>query len=339
MTPTVGIPGTIPTQRGGRYGVRSTVALLLLLAIAGFGIGEMVISKRADAIRADARHRAEVILDSRAETAAAWLPRWRDATRTLRTNPTVQLFAATMAARGPGASADADLLTYLQSVFDSFATRRTDVAAARLLDAEGQAFLASAHAVRLGDAQRTQARSVLSSGSGVIGALRETEAGVVYDVFLPVFPAQALTPAAAKQPVAVMALAVKAAPGLAETLAPGRTLESGEAVALLQTGEGGAIAAGPNAALSPVPPGVLAAAKDFAVADGKYALAAPVADSPWKILYTRGADSVDDEIVATRVVVDLLIFAALACIAAVMGVLWWRHALYNSQQLTGSPSA
>lgn len=329
MTPTAGILGALPARRSGRTGIRTALALLLLLAMAGFGVGEWVIASRTEAILGVARHRAEVIAQGRGELVVGWLTRWSDATQPLRANPTVQIFAATMAARGPGATADADLLAYLQTVFDDYVGRRDEIAAARMLDGEGRAFLASARALALDEAQRALSRDAAASGKGEIGRLRESDAGLVYDVFLPVFPAQALTPEAAQRPVAVLALTVRAAPGLAEALAPGRTLEPGESVALLQA----EVAASANAALQPVSPSVLKAATRFAEAEGRYVLAEAVPGSPWQVLYARDADAVRGAIVTTRVVVDLLILAALACVAAVGAILWWRQTTQNSLEL------
>lgn len=333
MTPTAGILGAFPSRRSGRAGVRMAAVLLLLLAIAGFAAGEFVIASRSEGILAAARHRAEVIAQGRGEVVAGWLARWRDATLPLRANPTVQIFAATMAAHGPGATADGDLLAYLQSAFDNYAGRRDEIAALRLLDAEGRAFLASARALPLETAQRDQARRIVGSGAGEIGRLRESSAGLVYDVFLPVFPAQALTPEAARRPVAVLVVSVRAATELAEALAPGRTLEAGESVRLLQAEAGGAVAVSSTAALEPVSPAALAAAGRFAEAEGRYLLAEAVAGSPWRVLYARDAEAVRSAIVATRVVVDLLILAALACVAAVGGILWWRQTTQNSLEL------
>lgn len=329
MMPTAGILGALPSRRRGRAGIRTAVAVLLLLAAAGFAAGEAVIASRGAAILAAAQHRAEVIAQGRGELVAGWLTRWRDATQPLRDNPTVQIFAATMAARGPGATADADLLAYLQTVLDDYAGRRDEIAAARMLDADGRAFLASARALALEEAQRDQARDVAATGKGEIGPLRESAAGLVYDVFLPVFPVQALTPEAAQRPVAVLALSVRAAAGLADALAPGRTLEAGESVRLLQADA----AATADGRLHPVPPAVRAAAERFGEAEGAYALAAAVQGSPWQVLYARDAGSVRSAMVTTRVVVDLLILAALACVAAGGATLWWRQKTQSSEDL------
>lgn len=333
MTPTAGILGAFPSRRNGRAGIRTAVTLLLLLAVAGFAAGELVIASRSESILAAARHRAEVIAQGRGEVVSGWLSRWRDATQPLRGNPTVQIFAATMAARGPDATADADLLAYLQSVFDNYVGRRDEITALRMLDAEGRAFLASAHAPLLDAAQRDQARHAIGSGTGEIGRLHEGSSGLIYDVFLPVFPAQALTPEAARRPVAVMVLSVLAADELAEALAPGRTLDPEESVRLLQAEAGGAMAVSSEARLEMVPPSALTAAGRFAEAEGSYLLTEAVAGSPWQVLYARDAAAVRGAIVATRVVVDLLILAALACVAAVGGILWWRQATQNSLEL------
>lgn len=329
MTPTAGILGAFPSRRSGRAGIRTAALLLLLLAVTGFGVGEWVIASRSEAILAAARHRAEVIAEGRGEIVAGWLTRWRDATAPLRGNPTVQIFAATMAAQGPGATVDSDLFAYLQSVFDDYAGRRDEVVAARMLDAEGRAFLASARAPGLDDSQRAQARAVAASGQAEIGRLRESDAGLVYDVFLPVLPVQASIPAAAQRPVAVLALTVHAAAGLAEALAPGRTLEAGESLALLQAD----VAATADAALRPVAPAVRAASAEFAAAEGRYVFAATVQGSPWKLLYARDAATVRGEIVTTRVVVDLLVLAALAVVAAGGAILWWRQTTHSSLEL------
>lgn len=326
-----GLLGPLPSRNSGRYGIRSVIGLLLVLAVVGFGIGEVIIAQRADSILSAARHRAEVILQNRADLIRSWLPRWIDATAPMRGNPMIRVFAATAAS---GATVDPDLLVYLQGVLDDFANRRDEVAAAYMLDAEGRAFLASSHGPKLDDARRQQAEDVTATGKPRIGALRRSDNALVYDVFMPVFPEQAASPTAAARPVASLVLTVRAAAGLAEALAPGRTLESGEHLVLVQ---GDQASEAKGAELAPIAPPVLAAAAQFGTAmigaDERYVLAEAVPETPWQVLYDVDASMVRGDIVATRVIVTLLILAALGCIGAGVLVVWWRQSLHNSLAL------
>ncbi len=329
-----GLLGPLPARNSGRYGIRSVIGLLVLLAVVSFGIGEAIIAQRTDAIRSTARHRAEVILQNRAELIGNWLPRWLDATAPMRGNPMIRVFAATAAAEGLSSTVDPDLVAYLQGVLDDFAHRRDDVAAAYMLDAQGRAFLASSHGLHLDDARRLQAEEVTASGKPRLGELRFAADNLVYDVFLPIFPDQAASPEAAAHPVATLALTIRAGAGLAEALAPGRTLEAGEALMLLQ-GNLATDAKGAN--LDMLAPAVLEAAHAFAVAplggSDRYVLSEPVPETGWRVLYDIDAAIVQGDIVATRVVVTLLILAALGCVAAGVLVVWWRQSLHNSLAL------
>lgn len=334
-----GLLGPLPSRNSGRYGIRSVIGLLVVLALVGFGIGEVIIGQRADTILSAARHRAEVILQNRAELTGAWLPRWLDATAPMRGNPMIRVFAATAAAEGLGSTVDPDLVAYLQGVLDDFASRRAEVAAAYMLDAEGRAFLASSHGSRLDEARRQQAQGVTGTGEPRIGALRPSDDGLVYDVFMPVFPDQAASAAAAARPVATLVLTIRAGAGLAEALAPGRTLEADENLALMQAlpGGGSVAADAKGAGLDPVATTTLSAASHFGVATLKgtdrYVLSEPVPGTSWQMLYDVDAASVRGDIVATRVVVSLLILAALGCIGAGVLVVWWRQSLHNSLAL------
>lgn len=334
-----GLLGPLPSRNSGRYGIRSVLGLLAVLAVVGFGIGEAIIGQRSATILSAARHRAEVIVQNRADLTRAWLPRWLDATAPLRSNPMVRVFAATTASEGLGSTADPDLVEYLQGVLDDFSSRRSEVSAAYMLDTAGRAFLASSHGIALDESQRQQARSAAENGHPRIGAMRRAEDGLVYDVFMPVFPDQASSPEAAARPVATLVLTIKAAEGLAEALAPGRTLEVGENLALMQSlAAGGAVATDAKTVeLRPVAPAVIEAARDFRIAETpngeRYVLSEPVPETPWSVLYDIDAGVIRGSIIETRVVVSLLILAALGCVAAGVLVLWWRQSLHNSLEL------
>jgi PAS domain S-box-containing protein len=334
-----GLLGPLPSRNTGRYGIRSVIGLLVVLAVVGFGIGEVIVGQRADTILAAARHRAEVILQNRADLIRAWLPRWLDATAPLRGNPMIRVFAATATSQGLGSSVDPDLIADLQGVLDDFASRRVEVAAAYMLDADGRAFLASSHGPHLDETLRRQAQDVTGTGTPRIGALRASEDGLVYDVFMPVFPDQATSPAAAARPVATLMLMIRAGAGLAEALAPGRTLEADENLVLLQAlPGGGSVAANAKAEnLNPLAPAILASASQFGIATlqgrERYLLSEPVPQTAWQLLYDIDAASVRGDIVATRLVVSLLILAALGCVGAGVLVVWWRQSLHNSLAL------
>ena len=331
-----GLLGPLPSRNSGRYGIRAVLGLLAVLTVVGFGIGELIIDQRVDTIVRAAQHRAEVIVQNRADIAKAWLPRWRDATAPLRTNPMIRVFAATAVSGGTGGTVDPDLVTYLQGVLDDFGSRRDEVAAAYMLDADGRAFLASSHGPSLENAQRQQARQVIQTAASRIGTLRQSGSELVYDVVMPIFPDQAATPAAAARPVAALALTIRAAAGLAAALAPGRTLEAGEHLVLVQSlPDGGSVATNANATgLSPIAATVLRAAAKFQVAPtpngDRYILSEPVPGTPWQVLYGVDAGIIRGHIVATRIVVSLLILAALGCVAAGVLVVWWRQSLHNS---------
>lgn len=329
-----GLLGPLPSRNAGHYGIRSVIGLLVVLAVVGFGIGEIIIGQRAASILSAARHRAEVILQNRADLTRAWLPRWLDATAPMRGNPMIRVFAATASSEGLGSTVDPDLLVYLQGVLDDFASRRAEVAAAYMLDAEGRAFLASSHGPHLDDVRRQQAQGVTKTGTPRIGVLRQSDDGLVYDVFMPVYPDQAASPAAAAQPVATLVLTIRAGAGLAEALAPGRTLEPGENLMLLQ---GDLATDAKGAGLVPVAPPLLAAAPKFGVAklDGgeRYILSEAVPETPWQVLYDVDAALIRGDVVATRVIVTLLILAALGCVGAGVLVVWWRQSLHNSLAL------
>lgn len=328
-----GLLGPLPQRRSGRYGFRAVLALLAVLAVVAVGIGEAIIGSRSEAILAAARHRATVILQNRAETVGDWLPRWEDATAPLRTNPTIQVFAATAS----GGGIDPDMVVYLQSVLDDFASRRPDIAAAYMLDSTGQSFLAASHGLPLDEPRRHLAREVFGDGASRIGGLRPTDAGLVYDVAMPILPAQAVSPDAAARPVAVLLLGVRAQTAMTEALAPGRTLEADERVFLLQSLDNSTVAVDAGGSeLRQIPAEIVRAAADFGVvsADGEhYVLDGAVPGTAWRILYQRDAAFVHGQVMTTRLVVYALILAALACVGAGVLIVWWRQSLHNSQQL------
>ena len=332
--------GDAPEKTEARHNPRPLIGLIVVLAVIGFGIGEWVISSRAKAIVGTARHRAEVILANRAETAEGWLGRWRDATAPLRDNPTIQIFAReTTRGGGTGAQA-ADLVSYLQMVMDDFFRQRPEVLASHLVDARGRAFLASSHAGALAEEERAQARAVFPTGKERIDPLRVRDGRLVYDVYLPLRAAQAAGKEDVDRSVAVLILTIDAEGALAEILEPGRTLETGEHIALLQGREGALVAAlRDGKTLVPVAAETLAAAGRFEPAqapglkDAAYLLAEAVPGTPWRVLYARNAAEVRGDIVATRIVVTLLVVAVLVCVGAGIVLLWWRQSLQASRQL------
>ncbi len=332
------LPGPLPLRRNPRL----MIGLIVAVSVAGFGFGEVVIAKRGQTLLEAARHRAEVVVESRAQLAEGWKARWRDATAPLRSNPAIRLFAERTAGGGTGASAQDDdaLVPYLQAALDDFFRRRPEVASARLLDGQGRAFLATSGAQAPSDSMRDQARRVFIDGEEHFGGLVDAADGLLLDVFLPLRPVQAKNETEAKRPVAVLAVSVRAAGPLNEILAPGYTLEPDERVALVQDGPSGAEAAFfGQAALSAAPAGGPPAVRTFergetADAAPAYLLAQEISGTPWRLLYVRDAAALDGERMDVRIVVDLLVLALAVLLSAGIVFLWWRQSLLASRQLT-----
>ena len=334
-----------PDPRAAKRNFVPLVGLILLLAVAGFVLGEWAISSRSRTILEDARHRASVILESRTATVEGWMARWRVETQPLRTNPMVRLFAEQAGKQGLRGAGDAEAAVYLQAVMDDVFRRRGDVAAAYLLDGSGRAFLATSAAQPLSETQREQARALFASGGERIDRLRALNDGLAFDLYLPLHPAQAETESAASASVAVLLVVVRADTALNEALASGRTLEKDERMALIQDGDqGGTVlfSGTKDGKIAPfaAPAGLLDAGGRFGKAalpfqDGEaYLRVQEAQDTPWRLVYARDARSIDGALVEVRVIVDLLVLALALSISAGIILLWWRQSLQASQQLT-----
>lgn len=314
--------------------------LIAVVAIAGFAIGEWMIDKRVQMLESQALHRAEVILENRADLGAGWKDRWSETVAPLVSNPAIRLFAAGVSSADGGVSPD--LVPHLQAMMDDFFSRRPEVASAHLIDRNAVAFLATTHGDALSEESRMLARSVFAEGAGpVLGKMRLAASGLVFDFVQPVFPVQAVDEKTAEVPLGALVVEIKAAASLAELLASGRVLEAGERMALVQTGEGGAdlFLAGASKPLR-LPPALARAAAAFgesAAPDNTkakvYALMRPVPDTGWQLLYLRDSARLDHEIMSVRLFVDSLVLAMVIVVGAGGAVVVWRQSLNASRAL------
>lgn len=334
-----------PDPRAAKRNFIPLIGLILLLAVTGFVLGEWAISARSRTILEDSRHRASVILENRVGMVEGWMARWRDETQPLRSNPMVRLFAEQVGKQKLRGAGDAEAAVYLQAVMDDVFRRRGDVAAAYLLDRSGRAFLATSAAQPLSENQREQARLMFASGGEKIDRLRPLNDGLVFDLYLPLHPAQAGTESAASASVAVLLVVVRADSVLTEALASGRTLEEDEKMALIQDGDQAdavLFSGSKDGVIAPftASTGLLDAAGRFGKSaapfqDGEaYLRVQDVPATPWRLLYARDARSIDGALVEVRVIVDLLVLALAISISAGIFLLWWRQSLQASQQLT-----
>ena len=325
-----------------RRSIFMPAGLIGVIAIASGLAAAWLIDLRSAAILEDAQQRAELIVHMRQEPARGWLPRWSEATAALRENPGLQLFVK-KTLNGKSENEDStDLTAYMQAVFDGFFRRRPDVASAYLVDGEGRAFLALSQGQALNEAQRARARSLFDQGASVIDPLRKTDKGLVYDVYLPLFPAQAQTPEDAKKTIAMLVLSVKAEGGLEDVLAPGQVLNKDEKIALTQkNGATLEMALWGERGLSRVKDGYLKNISVFYEAeswsgagDPVYYLGEPIEGTPWTLVYARNSSDLDDLLFGVKVTITLLATLAVVCTGAGVVLMWWRQSLQSSKQLT-----
>lgn len=341
MTTSPALDDDLPTPAAPKRRLAPLAGLVAVVAIAGFAIGEWMIDRRVQMLETQALHRAEVILENRADLGAGWKGRWSEAAAPLVSNPAIRLFAAGVSSADGGVSPD--LVPYLQAMMDDFFRRRPEVASAHLVDRNAVAFLATTQGDGLSEEGRMLARSVLAEGAGpVLGKLRLAASGLVFDFAQPVFPVQAVDEKTAANPIGALVMEIKAAASLADMLAPGRVLEAGERMALVQAGEGGAdlFPAGASKPLR-LPPALERAAVAFGEsaapdnADAKvYALMRPVPNTGWQLLYLRDSAGLDREIIGVRLFVDSLVLAMVIVVGAGGVVVVWRQSLNASRALT-----
>ena len=198
------------------------------------------------------------------------------------------------------------------------------------------------------DPQREAARALFPEGWERILPLREgPDKALVFDLLWPVHAVQARSTEAARQTEAVLLITL---PGvlLTDLLAPGKLLESVERLYLLQPSR---VKANHNV-WADVNTGTFKPTQGTAdtdtlvrrgsltdpAGDGSgedvYALALPVAGTPWHLVYERSAADVNAPLLPLRLVAAALVLLLTGITAVLMLALWWRQSLQDGQAMT-----
>ncbi|MFQ5774562.1 MAG: HD-GYP domain-containing protein [Kiloniellaceae bacterium] len=313
-------------------------------------------------ILGELERRLEILARGRAEVVAAWLDGVTRPVDRVVDSEMFRLFAtevdlargdvsdlaAGAAARPQNADPPAGLgaplaaqIPFMAQVLSDFA-ENAGFLAGHLIDRDGAAYVSSAGAPALGAEQRAVAAGVFQSGVLRYGPVRATPAGLVLDLFAPVFRAQSET--GRDSPVAVLMLSAPATAGLSALLAPPPLSEPGERVRLLQMAGGAFYEIAPGGAppLRAVEPFRLSAAertipfakrRGVAEDEALYSVGAAVSGPAWWVVQEIDAEAaaarLDGFITAVLAVAVLVVLT----VVAAFGAFWWRMANEHSAAL------
>ena len=359
-----GAAAPTPTPKRPRVRRARGIWVLAIIAVIAVVVPGIAIQTKRTELRADLEHRLGILSRGRAEVIGAWLEGQAHPIGRLVESEMVRLFATEMdlaradmadmaagagngkptAGAGDGAGVNVPLaaqIPFMSQVLSDF-TRAEGFLAGYLINRDGVAYVTSAGASELSPAQAAVAARAMSRGALVYGAARLAKAGLVLDLFAPIFPAQG--EAARGEPVGVALLSVPLGARLSAFLAPPPLARPGERLKLLQLfgGELFQIAPGESPPLRSVgglelsDPNVgLPFARRGAIGEGTEVLSVGTAvpGPAWWVVQEIDAVAVNQRLngfIAAAVALAVLVVLA---VAAAFGAFWWRMANEHSAAL------
>jgi len=336
--------------------------VLAVFAALALLVPSVAIYQKRAALLGELEQRLEILARGRAEVVNAWLEGLTQPIARVVDSEMFRLFAteidlarddlsdlATGARKSPKAGTDPASppvpleaqIPFMERVLTDFA-KSAGFTAGYLINREGVAYVTSGGTPELSPEQRDIALQTMNDGALRFGPVRVSPAGLVLDLYAPVFPAQ--DQGTGERPVGVILLGAPVGTRLSEILAPPPLAEEGERLRLLQLVDGKAyeIAPGEVPALRPVDalrPAAPGQAIPFArrpLLSGEaaaYSVGVAVSGPPWWIV-----QEIDARVVARRLntyIVFVVIAVALAVLslAATFGAFWWRLANEHSAAL------
>lgn len=331
----------VDRPRAAPFVVSSLVALALIAGLAGILV-KVTIDERSANLHAAQAARMEALAHGRAEVLATWLDSIVQAGRRLTEADLLRLFAsevALAAAADPPVDLLAEQLPQLQRMIDDFA-HQNGLVGAGVVDLDGRALLLSAgtppvgyNPSRLLDDRAERGVSPVRAGDRDQAAI--LGARLLMDVVVPIPDARAWTPAAERDPVAVLFMIVPMADQLASLLDPGAALGFGERFRLIQWDEAGSeqVVPGPDPRLVPFAIGEPLQAGEsrpygpLTRADGTetYTVGAAVSGLPWTVLHEIDRSAALAPL--HNFAVTALVVGGLAALTLVLGFVafWWRR--------------
>ncbi|MFQ6017986.1 MAG: HD-GYP domain-containing protein [Kiloniellaceae bacterium] len=341
--------------------VRGAVVIAVIVVIA-IAVPAIAIHLKKAELVAELERRLEILATGRADVIAAWLEGiTRPADRVVDSD-LFRLFATEMdlaggdisdlAVRPDAENQDAGLpaglgvpltaqLPFMEQVLTDF-TKNAGFLAGYLIGRNGVAYVTSAGADPITPEQQAIAGQVFGTGTLRYGPARSSAAGLLMDIYAPVFRAQGET--GQDTPVGVMLLTAAVSARLSEVLSPPPLAEPGERLRLLQLAAGTLVEILPGRAppLQPVrtiemttPEQTIPFAQRQAVGGGApvYSVGAAVTGPPWWIIQELDVEAAGQKLagfITASVVVAIL---AVVTVVAAFGAFWWRLSNEHSAAL------
>ncbi|MEE8535583.1 MAG: HD domain-containing phosphohydrolase [Kiloniellales bacterium] len=353
----------LPDKRGkgmARPTLMAGLALLAMLVAAAIVVPMLLVEERREALESELDRRLRILAQGQAQLLGTWLEGTTLVAGRITDSELFRLFATEMALAGGDlsevaggeASSGADLpmagddpllmqLPYMEQLLDDFA-QETSVLGAILIGPGGNAYARGGAVGDLGDTQKREAIEVFDRGTIHYGPVRAAAAGLLMDLYVPIFPIQ--VEAGEGRPAAVLLLTAPVAGRFAEALAPRALSEPGERLRLIQEGAAGFAEIVPGAS-PPFSPTETAGLFD---SDGAISFAAREALGGGVRVYSAGAAVsgtalwVVQEIDAAEAEAGLDGFARAAASVAILlgrsvgaayGACWWTMADSHSRAL------
>lgn len=232
-------------------------------------------------------------------------------------------------------------LPYMEQLLTDF-VKETSFLAAYLIGPEGKPYISSGGAAGLTSPQKTESQELFGEGTVRYGAARAAAAGIVMDLYAPIFPVQ-VEPGEGR-PAAILLLTAPVAGTFAAVLTPRALSQPGERLRLIQESSEGFIEILPGASppLQPLVPSDLIDSDggiSFArrqTLGGKlevYSAGAAVPGTAWWIVQEIDSAAAEAELDSfTRAVVGVAILLVLA-VATAFAAFWWRIAESHSSDM------
>ena len=340
---------------------RGFLVVAIIVAIAVIVPAVAIQMKKADLISGLER-RLEILSQGRSEVIDTWLNGMtRPADRVVESE-LFRLFATEMDLSGgdlsdlasggtsitEGGEATAGLgvplaaqLPFMEQVLSDF-TKSADFLAGYLLNRNGVAYVTSAGADTVTPEQQAIAKETFEGGVLRYGPVRSLPAGLVMDVYAPVFRVQ--TESGQDKPVGVVLLTAPVSEMLGKVLTPPPLSEPGERLALVQQSNGRLF----EIALGEEPPLRPADAIELAMPDREIRFARRTALGGERAVYSVGAAVVgpswwvvqEIDVAAAEAKLGGFVTAAVTVAALVVlvviaafGAFWWRMSNENSSAL------
>ncbi len=340
---------------------RGALVITVVVAIATVVPFMAIQLKRAEVV-GEFERRLQILADGRSDVIATWLDGMTRPADRVVDSELFRLFAteidlsggdiSDLATRDQPAPPDAAVpsgmgvpltaqLPFMQQVLTDF-IKSADFLAAYVIGRNGVAYVTSAGADPITAAQQAIAREVFEDGVLRYGPARAAPAGLVLDVYAPIFRAQ--SEGAAERPVGALLLTAPVSAALGQILTPPPLSRPGERPRLVQLDEGALVAVAPGDA-PPIHPvaGLVLSGPDHAIpfglrasVDGSqqvYSVGVGVGGPAWWIVQEISAAAADDAVkgfTAAAIAVAVLVVIA---VVAVFGAFWWRLSNEHSSAL------